>query len=189
MGSAGRRCGRSAHDGAGKRAIQWRAISSRRQIHTRSWARIYSIKRISALARPGWPVRRICSPTDIMRGRSAPFFVEQVEAVAQKGKEILARAEHAAAEFGIVGGQRIGYDQMRLLADPHPIGQFVIVGVAVVEKAAMLDDQPAGVFGRRIAAVPAEPGSCRWSGGSAPTAAAIWRRSSASARPGWLVQR
>jgi len=27
---------------------------------------------ISALARPGWPVRRMCKPTDIIRGRSAP---------------------------------------------------------------------------------------------------------------------
>ncbi len=37
---------------AGMSSIQCRAMSSRRQIHTRSFAWMYSIKRISALARP-----------------------------------------------------------------------------------------------------------------------------------------
>ena len=45
--------GTSGHAGAGKRAIQWRAMSSRRQIHTRGWPRMYWMKRISAVARPG----------------------------------------------------------------------------------------------------------------------------------------
>src|SRR5215467_13765076 len=43
----------TAQAGAGNRAIQWRAISSRRQIHTRGWPRMYWMKRISACARPG----------------------------------------------------------------------------------------------------------------------------------------
>src|SRR5215469_3218062 len=86
------------------------------------------------------------------------LFMEKIEAVAQKGEEILARAEHAAAEFRIVGSQRIGDDEMRALADPHPIRQFVIVGVAVVEEAAVLDQQPARVFRWGVAAIPAQWG-------------------------------
>ena len=62
----------AAQPGGGNRAIQWRAMSSRRHTQTWLWARMCSINRISALARPGWPVRRMCKPTDIMRGRSAP---------------------------------------------------------------------------------------------------------------------
>ena len=63
---------RAAQPGGGKRAIQWRAMSSRRQIQTRSWPLMYSMKRIKALARPGWPVSRIWRPIDIIFGRSAP---------------------------------------------------------------------------------------------------------------------
>ena len=63
-------CARQA--GGGNRPIQCRAMSSRRQIQTRSCVRMYSMNRIKAFARPGWPVSRMCSPTDIMRGQSAP---------------------------------------------------------------------------------------------------------------------
>jgi len=63
-------CTRQAE--GGNRPIQCRAMSSRRQIQTRSCVRMYSMNRIKAFARPGWPVSRMCSPTDIMRGQSAP---------------------------------------------------------------------------------------------------------------------
>src|SRR5262249_32534727 len=47
--------GRSAvQAGGGNRAIQCRAMSSRRQTQTWLWPRMCSIKRISAVARPGW---------------------------------------------------------------------------------------------------------------------------------------
>src|SRR5258708_2552000 len=44
---------------------------------------------------------------------------------------------------------------MWLVADPHPIGQFVIVSVRVVEKAAVLDHETSRVDAWSIAAVPA----------------------------------
>src|SRR6516164_3379902 len=44
---------------------------------------------------------------------------------------------------------------MRAITDPHPIGQLVVVSIAVIEKSAMFDQQPASVFRRCIAAVPA----------------------------------
>src|SRR4029077_11951197 len=87
-----------------------------------------------------------------------PFFVEEVEAVAQKVEEILAGPEDATAKLRIVGGQRVGYHEVWLVTDPHPIGQLVVIGVAVIEKTAMLDQQPAGVFRWRIAAIPAGRG-------------------------------
>ena len=53
-------------------AIQWRAMSTRRQSQTRSCLATWSRKRISAAARPGRPIRRECRPTDIIFGWSAP---------------------------------------------------------------------------------------------------------------------
>src|SRR6516162_11734361 len=92
------------------------------------------------------------------RHHPRPFgalLVKEVEAVAQKGEEVLSGGENAAAELRIVGGQRIGYDEVRPIADPYPIGQLVVVSVAVVEKPAVLDQEPAGVFRWRITAIPA----------------------------------
>ena len=43
------------------------------------------------------------------------FLVQQVEAVAQIGEEILARPETAAAEFHVVGRQRVRDHEMRLV--------------------------------------------------------------------------
>src|SRR6266852_2332018 len=42
------------------------------------------------------------------------LLVQQIEAVAQIGEEILARTERAAAELHVVGGQRVGDDEVRL---------------------------------------------------------------------------
>src|SRR6202043_561421 len=67
------------------------------------------------------------------------LFVEDIEAVAQKGEEILAGTENAEAEFRIIGSQRVRYNEVRTVIPPHPIGQLVVVGVAVVEKPAVLD--------------------------------------------------
>src|SRR5258708_531298 len=56
----------------GCRAIQWRAISTRRQIQTRSWRWTWSRNRASEARRPGPPARRQCSPIDSIFGVSAP---------------------------------------------------------------------------------------------------------------------
>src|SRR5262249_37283381 len=44
----------------GCRSIQWRAMSTRRQIQTRSWRSTWSRKRASAANRPGRPISRMC---------------------------------------------------------------------------------------------------------------------------------
>src|SRR5256885_10914798 len=50
----------------------------------------------------------------------------------------------------------MGNGEVRLPATPRQMGWFVVGGGAVIEKPAILGDQAAGVFGGRIAAVPAE---------------------------------
>ena len=51
---------------------QWCAMSIRRATHTRSWSRMWSMKRSSAAARPGRPIRRQCRPIDIIFGACTP---------------------------------------------------------------------------------------------------------------------
>jgi hypothetical protein len=63
----------------------------------------------------------MCKPIDIIRGLCAPFLVEEVEAVAQKREEVLAGLKDTAAEFRIIGLERIQYDEMWSVADPYPI--------------------------------------------------------------------
>ena len=57
-------------------------------------------------------------------------------------------------KLSIVGVHRIGNDEVRLARDFHPIGKFVVVGVGIVEKPALLHQQPASVFARAVAAIP-----------------------------------
>ena len=84
-------------------------------------------------------------PTDIIFGCACALLVEKVEGVAAVGEKVLAGAEVAGAEFHVVVGERIGHDQMRLAVLLHVVGQVVVVGVAVIEKTAFLDDQAARV--------------------------------------------
>src|ERR1700739_1627179 len=50
------------------------------------------------------------------------LLVEDIEAVAQKREEILAGAEYSAAEFRVVGRQRIRHDEVRAVIHVYPIG-------------------------------------------------------------------
>src|ERR1700751_2932148 len=45
---------------------------------------------------------------------------------------------------------------MLAVANLYPVRELVVIGVAVVEETAMLDQQPAGVFRWRVTAIPAE---------------------------------
>ena len=58
-------------------------------------------------------------------------------------------------EAEVVGVGRIGHDQVARARDLHEIGQVVVVGVGIVEEAAFVDHQLAGVDGGAEAAVPA----------------------------------
>ena len=82
-----------------------------------------------------------------MRGRPAvPRSVQPVERVAAVGEELLAGAEVAAAlQAAVVGVEAVGDDEVAATRDFGPVGQVVVVGVAVVEEAADLDHQAARV--------------------------------------------
>src|SRR5262252_7626807 len=61
-----------------------------------------------------------------------------------------------AANFPSFGVHRTGHDEVVASLDLDPIGQLVVVGVGIVENAALLHEQPAGVLTRSEAAVPAK---------------------------------
>src|SRR5260221_1898966 len=75
-----------------------------------------------------------------------PFRVEHVETVAQIGEELLAGIEAlGGGEAHVVGVERIGHDEMVAPLLAHPIGQIVGIGIGIVEKTALLDDEAAGL--------------------------------------------
>src|SRR6266540_1367166 len=82
--------------------------------------------------------------------------VEDVEAVLHEGEVVLGGEEAAAAELRVVGGEAVGHHQVRALVHAHPVGQLVVVGVGVVEEAALLDDELPRVHARPVAAIPAQ---------------------------------
>ena len=90
-------------------------------------------------------------------GRLGALLVKLVEGRLEIGFEIHWRTESGGQrEFSVIGVHRVGDDEMRLAADLDPIGQFVIIGVRIVQKAAFLDQETAGVFAWPVAAVPAQ---------------------------------
>ena len=74
--------------------------------------------------------------------RDCTFLVQDVEGVLQQDVEIVA-SEKSTRELHVIGDERIGHDKVLLTADARPVRQFVIVGVAVVQKAALLDEKAA----------------------------------------------
>ena len=85
-----------------------------------------------------------------------PFGIEHVEAVLEVGVELVARVEALrGGEAHVVGVERVGHDELRPALDHGPPGQLVIVVVGVVEEAAILGDEAAGV-GAGAAGVPAQ---------------------------------
>ena len=85
------------------------------------------------------------------------FRVQPVEGGDAVAREILREGEAAAVEEAhVVGVERIGQDDMGMPANLDDIGQIVVVGVGIVEEAAMLDEQRTGAFARRGAGVEAD---------------------------------
>src|SRR6266403_6168365 len=65
--------------------------------------------------------------------------IQPVEGIAAIGEEIVAGCEVAAAlQAAVVAVEGMRNHQMRPSADSNPVGQVVVVGVAVVQKAAGL---------------------------------------------------
>ena len=77
--------------------------------------------------------------------RRGAFRPEPVDGIDAVFREIVAIGETAATlEAHVVGIEGVGQHHMRVPADfPHE-GQIVVIGVAVVQKAALLDQQAAG---------------------------------------------
>ena len=86
--------------------------------------------------------------------------VEHVERVSRVGEPIIAGREATGkSELHVVDVQGVGDDQVRLARHDGPVRQIVVVGVRVVEKAALLDHETPRV-GTEPAGVPAErPGA------------------------------
>ena len=72
LGESRAYCLRYTRPTNGWRFIQWRAMSTRLLIHTRSCLSIWSRNCCSARKRPGRPSNRQCMPTDSIFGVSAP---------------------------------------------------------------------------------------------------------------------
>src|SRR5882757_11336476 len=65
-------------------------------------------------------------------------------------------ADQAGREPAVVGDDVIRDDQVFLAVDGGPVGQVVVVGVAVVGEAALFDQQFPGVNAGAVAAVPSD---------------------------------
>ena len=90
--------------------------------------------------------------------RLAAFGIQHVEGILEVLEEIVARVETLdLGEAHVVGVQGVRNHQVRLAVGGvrFPVGQVVVVGVAVIEKTAFFHDQPAGV-GACAAGVPAQ---------------------------------
>jgi len=89
-------------------------------------------------------------------GCADAFATKQVQRVAEEGEEVAARRHGAANKLGVVVDATLGNDEVVATEDAHPIGQLVIIGVGVVEKAAILSQEPPRIHAWPIAAIPAE---------------------------------
>ncbi len=87
------------------------------------------------------------------------FEIELVEGIAQIAEELLALGKAIQRhDLHVIGIQRIRNDQLGFAIAPVVIGQIVSIGVGVIDKPALLDDQACGI-GRGPALIPAQ-GAC-----------------------------
>lgn len=83
--------------------------------------------------------------------------VIDVERVPEIGEEIGGSAKTGRRrELGVVVGEGVRDDEVGFAANRRPVGKIVGIGIGVVEEAAFLDEEAAGVSARRIAAIPAD---------------------------------
>ena len=89
-------------------------------------------------------------------GGPPAFGPEHVEGIPQIREELIAVTEALRIdEAHVIGIERIGDDQMRLLGSAHPIGQIVGIGIRGIEKAALVQNGLQGID-RISPRVPAE---------------------------------
>src|SRR5579863_5021555 len=102
---------------------------------------------------PGDPARAPDQPV-VHRQRHQPWPVgalgiERLEAIDHVAGEIVAGREPAVlVEAVVVGLERIGDDEVARAANRHPVWQFVVEAVAVVEKGAEFEMEAPGIGAR-----------------------------------------
>ena len=85
-----------------------------------------------------------------------PLAVQHVKAIPGVCEKILSSREHTSTEFRVVHTKRVRHHQMRPVVGDDPVGQLIVIGIRVVEKATLLHQQTPCVDARTIAAIPAE---------------------------------
>ena len=123
-------------------------------------------------------------------GGVSAFRVEHVEGIPEVDEEVLGGAEALRCpELHVVVVERIGDHEVRLALDRHPVGQVVVVGVAVVEEATFLDQQGVGCSPSRADRVCQPTGRVPVTAFIAATVRAMRSRSSDSSRSACPSQR
>src|SRR2546425_3281461 len=114
------------------------------------------VQRALEAGRPrGMPDEPQVQPERHHLGLRLALAVEHVEAVLHEREVVVGGEQAAAAELRIVGREAVRHDQMRALVPAHPVRQLVVVGIRVVEEAALLDEEASRVHAGPVAAIPA----------------------------------
>ena len=147
--------------------------------------------RSRAAMRPGRPIMRRCRPIDIIFGWPLAFGPQRVEGVGRVVGEVARRHEamEALVIVHVVGVEAVGQHQVPLAQNLDEERQVVGIVVAVVEKAAFLDQQAARVGRGRRARVCQPTGRVPAISVSTFTVRAIAWRSAASSMWACFSQR
>lgn len=70
-------------------------------------------------------------------GLRLSLAVEHVEAVLHEREVVVGGEQAAGAELRVVGREAVRHDQVRAVVHAHPVRQLVVVGVRIVEEAAL----------------------------------------------------
>ena len=126
-----------------------RAMSLRRMNATPGCAWACSMKSRMTAALAAWPLQRAWTATVIIVRRSPPSRTQLVEAHHGRLEEVARAGEpRVHQEPRVVVRLRVGHHQKRLAADALVVGDVVGVAVGVVQEAALLDQELAGVLTR-----------------------------------------
>src|SRR5579871_2759121 len=90
-----------------------------------------------------------------------PLGIENAQRRGQMVVEVVGCSELGGRQPIVVVGKAVRNDQMRAITDLDPIGPVIGIIVGIVEEAAMLHEQRAGVPAWRVTALPAERGPAR----------------------------
>src|SRR5713226_1050296 len=114
------------------------------------------VQRALEAGRPrGMPDEPQMQPERHHLGLRLALAVEHVEAVLHEREVVVGGEQATAAELRIVGREAVRHDQVRVLVHAHPVRQLVVVGIRVVEEAALFDEEAPRVHAGPVPAIPA----------------------------------